>query len=170
MTGQKNATLTVDPEKCTGCRLCEMACSMAHHGILNPLRARIRVLRLADGRDHVPVVCQACEDAPCIKTCPMNARIRTAGHAVVTDEDRCIGCRACAYICPFGAPRVNPDDGKTLTCDLCAEEQGPPWCVTACRDHGALRTVDPRQASAQKSRQRAEQVRAAYPPKKKAGI
>jgi Fe-S-cluster-containing dehydrogenase component len=40
---------------------------------------------------------------------------------VVTDEDRCIGCRACAYICPFGAPVVNPDSGKTMTCDLCAK-------------------------------------------------
>jgi anaerobic carbon-monoxide dehydrogenase iron sulfur subunit len=169
MTRKKNATLLVDPEKCTGCRLCEMACSMAHHGILNPQRARIRVLRFAGGRGHVPVVCQACEDAPCIKTCPMNARIRTAGRAVVTDADRCIGCRACAYICPFGAPVVNPDDGKTLTCDLCEDEEGRPWCVRACRDCGALQLVDAGETSGRKSRQRAAQARTAYRPKKGAG-
>jgi Fe-S-cluster-containing hydrogenase component 2 len=139
---------------------------MAHHGILSPHRARLRVLSFDNGRHNVPVVCQACEDAPCIKTCPMNARSRIDNQAVVTDADRCIGCRACVYICPFGAPAINPDDGKTLTCDLCADEDGQPWCVRACRDCGALQAVASEETVARKSRQRAEQARAAYQPKK----
>jgi Fe-S-cluster-containing hydrogenase component 2 len=166
MPEKTNAILLVDPEKCTGCRLCEMACSMLHHGILSPHRARLRVLRFDNGRRNVPVVCQACEDAPCIKTCPMNARRRSAHQAVITDEERCIGCRACIYICPFGAPVVNPDDGKTLTCDLCADDGGRPWCVNACRDCGALQVVAAGEAVARKSRQCAEHARAAYLPKK----
>ncbi len=167
MPKNNSAILLIDSEKCTGCRLCEMACSMLHHGILSPHRARLRVLRFDNGRCNVPVVCQACEDAPCIKTCPMNARRRIGNQAVITDEDRCIGCRACVYVCPFGAPVVNPDDGKTLTCDRCSDEDGPPWCVRACRDCGALKTVTAEEAVARKSRQRAEQARAAYPPKKR---
>lgn len=99
----------------------------------------------------------------------MNARLRIANDAVVTDEDRCIGCRACVYICPFGAPVVNPDSGITLTCDLCADEDGTPWCVRACRDCGALKVVDSGQAGSRKSRQRAGQTRTAYVPKKGAG-
>jgi carbon-monoxide dehydrogenase iron sulfur subunit len=166
MTRKKNAILLVDSGKCTGCHLCEMACSMLHHGILSPHRARLRVLQFDNGRRNIPVVCQACEDAPCIKTCPMNARCRTDNQAVVTDEGRCIGCRACVYICPFGAPVVNPDDGKTLTCDLCTDVNGPPWCVQACRDYGALKIVTAGEAVARKSRQPAEQARAAYQPKK----
>ena len=124
------------------------------------------VLRFEGGGGSVPLVCQACEDAPCIKTCPMNARRRLDNQAVVTDEDRCIGCRACAYICPFGAPVVNPGSGKTMTCDLCAEEGVQPWCVKACRDHGALTSVGSGETVARKSRQRAAQVRNAYKPKK----
>jgi Fe-S-cluster-containing hydrogenase component 2 len=91
-----------------------MACSMMHHGILSPHRARIRVLRFASGGGNIPLICHACEDAPCIKTCPMNARRRLDNQAVVTDGERCIGCRACAYICPFGAPQVHPDSGKAM--------------------------------------------------------
>jgi Fe-S-cluster-containing hydrogenase component 2 len=166
MTGEKHPVLLIDSEKCTGCGLCEMACSMLHHGIPSPHRARLRVLRFENGRRNEPVVCQACEDAPCIKTCPMNARRRIGNRAVVTDEDRCIGCRACVYICPFGAPVVNPDDGKTLTCDLCADEGGKPWCVAACRDCGALSIAGSAEAAARKSRQRAEQARCAYRPGK----
>jgi Fe-S-cluster-containing hydrogenase component 2 len=169
MLRKNDSLLLVEPEKCTGCGLCAMACSMAHHGILSPQRARIRVLRFQDGHSHVPVICHACADAPCIKTCPMNARVRIANAAVVTDEDRCIGCRACVYICPFGAPVVNPDSGKTLTCDLCADEDGTPWCVRACRDCGALKVVDSGQAGSRKSRQRAGQTRTAYVPRKGTG-
>jgi Fe-S-cluster-containing hydrogenase component 2 len=158
--------ILVDPEKCTACGLCQMACSMVHHGILSPHRARIRVLRFEGGRGNVPLVCQACQDAPCIKTCPMNARRRLDNQAVVTDDERCIGCRACAYICPFGAPVVNPDSGKTMTCDLCAEEDAQPWCVKACRDYGALTSVGSGETVARKSRERAAQTRNAYKPKK----
>lgn len=166
MTGKERPILLVDSAKCSGCRLCEMACSMLHHGILSPHRARLRVLRFGNGRGNMPVVCQACEDAPCIKTCPMNARRRIDNQAVITDEDRCIGCRACVYICPFGAPVVNPDDGKTLTCDLCADENGPPGCVSACRDSGALTIVAAGEVVARKSRQQAARARTAYPRKK----
>jgi len=166
MSRKTNPFILVDSDKCTGCGLCEMACSMLHHGILSPHRARLRVLRFDNGRRNVPVVCQACEDAPCIKTCPMNARRRSEHQAVVTDEERCIGCRACVYICPFGAPVVNPDNGKTLTCDLCADDDTHPWCVQACRDCGALKVVACEEAVVRKSRQRAEQAKTAYQPKK----
>ena len=166
MAGKSETSSLVDAEKCTGCRLCEMACSMVHHGILSPDRARIRVLGFKGGKGNVPLVCQACEDAPCIKTCPMNARRRLDNRAVITDEERCIGCRACAYICPIGAPAVNPDSGKTMTCDLCADEDNQPWCVKACRDCGALTAVDPGKAAARKSRERAAQAKSAYKSKK----
>jgi carbon-monoxide dehydrogenase iron sulfur subunit len=96
----------------------------------------------------------------------MNARRRLDNGAAVTDDERCIGCRACAYICLIGAPVVNPDSGKTMTCDLGAEEDTQPWCVRACRDCGALTTVDPGKTAARKSRERATQARGAYKPKK----
>ncbi len=166
MLPTRNPLILVDAEKCNGCRLCEMACSMIHVGRCSPGHSRIRILRFADGGYHVPLLCHACEEAPCIKCCPMNARQRTAKGAVVTDEERCIGCRACLYICPFAAPAVNPDTGRTMTCDLCAEDGAGPWCVKACRDCGALKVIASREAISRKSRTRGEQTRAGYKPVK----
>ena len=33
------------PEKCVGCYLCAMACSLRYEGMVNPLKARIRIIR-----------------------------------------------------------------------------------------------------------------------------
>jgi len=38
--------IQIDSEKCTGCRTCEVVCSMTHSkGVINPRRARVRVYR-----------------------------------------------------------------------------------------------------------------------------
>jgi anaerobic carbon-monoxide dehydrogenase iron sulfur subunit len=92
----------------------------------------------------------------------MNARGRTAEGAVVTDTDRCIGCRACIYICPCATPVVSPDTGQTMTCDLCADDGTGPWCVKACRDYGALKVSEARQVVARKCRVRAEIAKYAF--------
>ena len=37
--------VTINPDKCTGCRICELVCSMAKEGEFNPKRSRIRVVK-----------------------------------------------------------------------------------------------------------------------------
>jgi Fe-S-cluster-containing dehydrogenase component len=137
--------LRIDPEKCTGCGRCQLACAMKHHGRIDPRLARIRILRFEAPALNVPIVCLACDRAPCIKTCPMNARLREKNGTVVTDPETCIGCRACVYICPVGSPAVNPYTDRTLTCDMCQDDPAGPWCVAACRCEGAL-TLEPAEA------------------------
>jgi len=138
----ENTYIFIDAARCTGCHLCEIACSMVHHGTCSPRHARIRIQEFNNPDQTIPILCQACDDAPCIKVCPVNARIRKSNQAVVSDEDRCIGCRACLYICHQGSPRINPSTGQAMTCDLCEHEESGPWCVAACRDEGALQFVD----------------------------
>ena len=36
-------SLLIDPEKCTSCLQCEMACSFEHEGVFNPAKSRIYV-------------------------------------------------------------------------------------------------------------------------------
>jgi len=130
--------LRIDPEKCTACQRCTIACSMKHHGMINPKLSRIKILQFQSSEYNVPVVCMACENSPCIKVCPMNARERLQNGSIVTDTKVCIGCRACVYICPVSSPTINPYTGQTMTCDMCKDDDAGPWCVTACKQEGAL--------------------------------
>ena len=68
--------LTVDPEKCTGCRNCELVCSVMHNGVSNPSLARIQVVKWEDIGVYIPMSCQQCEDAPCMTVCPKDAIYR----------------------------------------------------------------------------------------------
>ncbi len=132
--------LIADPKKCTGCRLCEVACSVKHARVSNPARSRIRVMNWGNADRFLPVSCQHCEDAPCLKACPQEAISRDAGlGSVVIDYARCVGCRTCFYACPFGAMQFDGERGRPFKCNLC---DGEPLCVEICADN-ALAFKDP---------------------------
>jgi len=131
--------LIVDDEKCTGCRLCEVVCSAKHDGISNPMKARIHIIKMDNDRIIVPVVCSQCEEAPCIDVCPTNARSLDGQRGMVlVDYDRCIGCKTCLTVCPFGAISFDPEKKRVISCDLC---DGEPICVRFCSTQ-ALRYVE----------------------------
>jgi len=159
---EPDKVILVNPERCTGCHGCEMACSMKHFGLSSPLYSRIRIQEFREVNTFVPVLCQACTDAPCIKSCPTNARLRRPSGAVVTEEERCIGCRTCIYACPFGAVMINPQSQLPMTCDLCEGDERGPWCVAACTMQGALQLVDRQHADRARSRDWAGVVKRGY--------
>jgi len=135
--------LVVHPDRCLGCRSCELACAVAHSesktllGALQeekPPKARVWVEK--GGSFSAPLQCRHCEKAPCIEVCPTAAlRRRDAGSPVALDHERCIGCRWCILACPFGVIRMDPKDGAVVKCDLCAERTARgeiPACVESC--------------------------------------
>ena len=96
--------LMINYEKCTGCRLCELVCSVVHEGVSNPFRSRIKVMKWEHEGLYVPMSCQQCEDAPCMNVCPVKAISRDERlNRVMVDYNVCIGCRMCVTACPFGA-------------------------------------------------------------------
>ena len=144
MTEQKNKKrLRVDYTRCTGCHLCEIACSLYNEGICNPAISKICVIGWEEAIDF-PLVCHQCEDAPCITVCPAEARMRNEQTwAIHVDREKCIGCRMCIYECPFGAISILQEDGTTTNCLLC---NGEPRCVQVC-DTKAIRYVEPSEES-----------------------
>ncbi len=122
--------LMINHEKCTGCRLCELVCTVKHDGISNPARSRIRVMKWEMEGLYIPMSCQQCQDAPCQNGCPVGAISRNeALNRVEVDHDVCIGCRTCVSVCPFGAMSYNAIDKKVIKCDLC---DGDPQCARFC--------------------------------------
>jgi molybdopterin-containing oxidoreductase family iron-sulfur binding subunit len=55
----------------------------------------------------LPRPCQHCDNAPCVKVCPVGARFKREDGLVLTDADRCIGCRYCELACPYGVNYFN---------------------------------------------------------------
>ena len=122
--------LFVTPERCIGCRSCEIACSFAHSPKLGqPGRSRIRAYSMTP-ETHVPVTCLQCEDAACVKVCPTAALVRCEKTgAIEVINERCIGCMMCTMACPFGNIHVEPANNQIVKCDLCG---GDPACAKFC--------------------------------------
>lgn len=147
--------ITIDPNRCTGCRVCELACSLKKEGACSPLLSRVRVITVEKEGLDLPFLCLHCADAPCAIFCPVMAISEDEKTgAVVVNDDLCIGCGACIVACPFGVIFLDPQTkGKRiLKCDLC---NGEPDCVRFCESR-ALDFVRREKVSEGKCRKAAE--------------
>ena len=66
-------SLHINPDKCTGCRQCEMACSYENYGVFATARSRIRVFDFHETGRKVPYTCTQCDEAWCLHACPVEA-------------------------------------------------------------------------------------------------
>jgi len=60
--------------------------------------------------NFMPRPCMHCDNAPCVKVCPVGARYKREDGFVLTDFNRCIGCRFCVIACPYGVNYFNWKD------------------------------------------------------------
>jgi len=123
-------TLIVTPDRCTACRTCELACSFRHGRPQEPAVPRIRAFDMGGEPRNVVLTCFQCDDAACVRVCPVAALSRDERTgAVVVAEERCIGCGSCVVACPFGQIEVDPRTDHAFKCDLCG---GSPACAAFC--------------------------------------
>jgi len=169
----KRWAMVVDTQKCwADCTDCMTACHEAHNvpAIGNPKHevkwiwperfenvfpaeshARIQE---AVRKQIVPVLCNHCDNPPCVRVCPTGATFRRADGIVMMDSHRCIGCKICLAACPFGARSINfvnprpfirklnldfPTRSKGVIekCNFCEERLARgilPACVMACQE------------------------------------
>ncbi len=145
-------TVFVNPERCIGCRQCELACAVEHSQSKNLFQAiaesprpqpRIHVVPGLHLSTSFPNKCRHCDPAPCMSICPTGAISRDAELGMVTvDGQKCITCAMCAMVCPFDvltfypAPGVKLDRTVAIKCDHCIDRQREgqgPACVEACK-------------------------------------
>jgi Fe-S-cluster-containing dehydrogenase component len=117
----------LDLGRCIGCRRCVYACMKENNQSRDPEIQYIRVLEMEKGsmdversnhyynpetvpkkgKFYMPVQCQQCKNAPCVKACPIKATWQEPDGIVVIDYNWCIGCRYCLAACPYWARRFN---------------------------------------------------------------
>jgi Fe-S-cluster-containing hydrogenase component 2 len=111
--------ISVDPEKCTGCHLCELVCSVFHLGVINPEKSAIRIQKDdLDTSISTPVVCRQCKEMRCLN-----------GESVIaaSAKQQFLWVKERAARCPFNS--LNVFGQEAYHCDLCA---GHPQCVRVC--------------------------------------
>ena len=119
--------ISVNSNLCDGCLNCENMCASVHSA------SRIKIIE--HHSLYYSIVCQHCENAPCITICPTDA-ITDEG----VDKEKCIGCGLCVMSCPFGAMTFQV--GVAEKCDLCADREEGPACIKACTKR-AITLADP---------------------------
>jgi Fe-S-cluster-containing dehydrogenase component len=127
--------MVIDLQKCVGCGACALACKTENN-----------TQGSADGQTYnwadfiyreegkfpnvsftaLPVLCNHCSDAPCVKACPVTpkAMFKTADGITMHNDARCIGCRRCQKACPYSAMDVTKE--KTAYSVISANDSKEP--------------------------------------------
>ncbi len=131
--------MLIDLNTCIGCHACSVACKAEFDVPLGVFRDT--VLYVEDGtypaatRHSIPVLCNHCEDAPCLDACPTDAITRLPDGQVVIEEGDCNLNRFCMGACPYGAIYEDPEKGVAQKCTFCEHRTAvgqQPACVDAC--------------------------------------
>ena len=166
-----------DPGLCMDCKACIIACKVknawAPHDRLEAV-AEPKDLNLLwvypngpvislDGKVHqsfVGIACMHCEKAPCIEVCPYSAIYKEPEMKItLVDESRCVGCKACLWVCPFGAPSFT-ENGKLVLCDLCIDrlrEGKKAACEATCQARAIL-VASPEEIAERQSKKAVERI------------
>jgi len=153
----------IDLKVCVGCHACTAACKATNGTPPDVFFARVHESEVGEypnaRREFLPVLCNHCEEPPCVEVCPTGASYQREDGIVAVKADICIGCRSCATACPYEHRHyVQPGileqgyfdgaltkyeevkykrwtEGTVIKCDFCMDrvDQGlQPACVATC--------------------------------------
>jgi Fe-S-cluster-containing dehydrogenase component len=158
----KQKFISIDVAQCHDCNICFMACKDEHVGndwpgytASQPRHGHrwMNIERLERGEyprndvAYLPLICQHCQDAHCMKAAP-SAVTRRQDGIVMIDMEKAKGNKALVDSCPFGAIYWNEEMNVAQKCTMCAHllddknwKPGLPRCVHSCPT-GAMKFYD----------------------------
>jgi Fe-S-cluster-containing dehydrogenase component len=140
-----------DMDACVNCKACIIACKVKHmsypyaglsklakpkgRNLINVYQSGPEIRGDRVYQSFISIACMHCEEAPCIRVCPMSAIYKhTQTSITLVDRGKCIGCKVCLWVCPYGVPSFD-EAGKLVLCDLCIDrlnEGKKAACQAAC--------------------------------------
>jgi tetrathionate reductase subunit B len=137
-----NYAMIIVQDRCIGCKACEIACKAAWNVPKDPELYRTKVLYTANAQSHsskttwLPVLCNQCDNPPCVKVCPTRASFKREEDGIVLiRQDKCIGCKTCMLACPYEARYYNDNVHSVDKCTFCLPrlmEGKTTACVESC--------------------------------------
>lgn len=130
----------VDLQRCIGCCTCQVACKDRRDlQSAGPRPRRVDSFECGTYPDvslfHLALSCNHCDEPACVAGCPTAALHKADDGTVQYDADRCVVCRNCMTVCPYGAPQHDEDANLIAKCDACKALRDAgrnPVCVDAC--------------------------------------
>jgi Fe-S-cluster-containing dehydrogenase component len=130
--GTKATELVIihDPDKCTGCMQCMIACAYKYYKTFDRRYALLYVYEDPDNPGRfINANCSHCIFPMCLSSCPREAIYKDDLGIVRISPALCIGCGTCNQSCPIGIPRIDEEKNVYVKCDFC---DGDPMCVKMC--------------------------------------
>jgi len=153
--------LLINTNNCNDCNDCVTACQEENGwgiGSTDEQNSRpdqkaqwIRTVKVTNKEtgfaNTLPMMCQHCENPPCVDVCPTGASFKRIDGIVLVDKHTCIGCRYCIMACPYKARSFIHEKltdqrsyaprgiGTVESCTLCVhrvDNDQEPACVEAC--------------------------------------
>lgn len=136
-------SMVIRERLCVDCELCKEACAKTNHVPTYGFRTTILERRRSLGEEKyetvfMPVLCNHCNNPPCVRVCPTTATWKDEKTGIVTMEpSRCIGCKTCMAACPYNARYFKEETRAVDKCDFCfksrlSKGEETTACVEAC--------------------------------------